>query len=168
MTQMYRGVMGRPTDREVKDILEVVKNAEWGAVIGYKALEKLAGCEHSENRFRTVISRAIRKARRELGMVLRVQPNVGYEKIHPKEVPSESMKGIKSGYRRVKRSGEMIAGVDRSLLTAPECKAADFVATRIVDIAQILRTECRMLPQIIANPTSTLPYPKLEVDSKTE
>lgn len=168
MAQMYRGLMGRPTDREVKEILDIVRDAEWGVVIDYATLEKIVGSEHTENRFRTVIQRAVRKARGELGIVLRAHPTVGYEKVHPREQAGVATKWLKSGYRRVKTSGEVLAGVNRDMLTAAECKAADFVATRIVDIAQLLRTECRMLPKIVANPTATLPYPKLEDDGKTK
>ena len=144
---------GKPTSMQVQKLFDHVKQSKAGDIITHEIIEAMFGETRSATRYRTLISTAKRRIFRELGILLRAVPGVGYE--HPDGYTQlrQSVSGLRSGTKKIARSVLWAAVVSDDRLPEPKHQAVrDFIVNKARYLAELAKSEKKTIELAIGRP----------------
>lgn len=116
---------GLPTKPDVDAIMKAYPNLKEGDVITYREIEEVIGKTWTSSRFRTVTLAWRRELYNEYNLHVRCDPAVAFHVELPKERVSTGFKKARGGFRKIRRSADLVARTDQAALSQEDRLKAD-------------------------------------------
>ena len=140
---MKVGVTGRPTQPDVKLIIDKYPSMKPGDEVLYEEVEKIIQTPRNSTRFKTVTNAWRKRMDREHDIFIGVIPNKGFVVEVPSESVYDTKRGIRSGLRRITKSGSKAARINRKQLSAEESRTADHVIAVSAKLVEVHNADVR-------------------------
>jgi hypothetical protein len=111
---------GRPTEPEVRMLLEKFKGVDRGDIIRAEDLEEALGIERKASRFRVVIEAFKKALDRQRGFALRWEKGVGLRVLKEGERARHGAEMARTGARRMGRGAAVVAKASPALMSEKE------------------------------------------------
>jgi hypothetical protein len=156
-SHLTRVVNGRPTEPQVRALMEQFGAVERGTTIPHADLESALGLKRKDLRYRTVVSAWRDRMVREKGVYLEARAGVGYEALTGDNQMKVPTKKIRSAARGIFRGLKVAEHTPDETLSEPARAQKLHMLTRGWDLLQAVRAEARTAEHLQLPVSAALP-----------